>query len=69
MDLSPKAVRYLIDALRHYREHLDCRLEAADSSDDELADLGNDRQYGVALEQDLQSHHEDLLKGVVSLQH
>lgn len=69
MDLSPKAVRYVIDALQHYREHLDRRLEDASLSDDELADLGNDRQYVLALAQDLQCHHDELLKCAVSLQH
>ena len=69
MDLSPKAIRFLIDALQHYREHLDRRLEELGLSDDELADFGNDRQYVVALSQDLQSRHEYLLKNETSLQH
>lgn len=68
MDLSPKAIRFLIAALKHYGEHFDRRLEDASLSDDELADIGNDRQYLVALAQDLQSQHEDLLKAGVSLQ-
>ena len=69
MDLSPKAIRFLIDALKHYGEHFDRRLEDESLSDDELADLANDRQYLLALAQDLQSHHDDLLKAGVSLQH
>lgn len=67
MDLSPKAIRYLLDALRHYRGHLDRRLEEENLSDDDLADLANDRQYLTALAQDLQTKHEDLLKGNTSL--
>ena len=68
MELSPKAIRFLIDAVKHYEEHFDRRLEEDGLSDDELADLANDRQYLDALVQDLQSHHEDLLKGRVTLQ-
>jgi hypothetical protein len=68
MDLSLKAIRFLIDALKHYGEHLERRLEDEGLPDDELADLANDRQYLVALGQDLQSYHEDLLKGRLSLQ-
>ena len=67
MELSPKAIRFLIDAVKHYEEHFDRRLEEDGLSDDELADLANDRQYLVALVKDLQSHHADLLKGRVSL--
>ena len=68
MDLSPKASRYIIEALQHYRDHLDRRLEDEHLSDDELADIGNDREYVAALAQDFQIHHEDLLKGGVALQ-
>jgi hypothetical protein len=68
MDLSPKAIRFLIDAVKHYEEQLDRRLEEEGLSDDELADLTNDRQYLAALVQDLHSYHEDLLKGSVALQ-
>ena len=68
MELSPKAIRCLIEALQHYREHLDRRLEDDSLSDDELADVGNDRQYIVSLVEDLRSHHEELLKGQASLQ-
>jgi len=68
MDISPKAIRYLLEALQHYRKHLDRRLEEESLSDEDLADLANDRQYLAALAQDLQHKHEDLLKGGVSLQ-
>ena len=68
MDLSPKAIRYLLEALRHYRVYLERRLEEESLSDEDLADLANDRQYLAALAQDLQHKHEDLLKGKVSLQ-
>lgn len=68
MELSPKAIRYLLEALQHYRGHLDRRLEEEKLSEDDVADLANDRQYLAALAQDLQHKHEELLKGRVSLQ-
>ncbi len=67
MDFSPKGLRFLIAALKHYEEYFDRRLQEEGLSDDELADLANDRQYLVALGQYLQSHHEDLLQGRVAL--
>lgn len=63
MELSPKAIRFLIDALKLYEEHVECRLQKEEClSDNELADLANDRQYLLALRQELHSRHEDLLK-------
>jgi len=67
MDFSPKAIRFLLEALKLYGERLDCSLEDEDVSDDELSDIANDRQYLAALEQSLQSQHDDLLKGKASL--
>lgn len=67
MDLSPKALRFLIEALKHYEEHLGRRLQEEGLSDDDLADLANDRRYLATLGQALQSHHEELLKGSVSV--
>ena len=67
MDLSPKDLRFLIDALKHYEEYHERRLEEAALSDDELADLANDRQYLLALRQELQIRHEDLLKSSESV--
>ena len=68
MDLSPKAIRFLIEALKQYEQDYARRLEEEDLSDDEMADLANDRQYLLALEQDLKSRHENLVEGKVSLQ-
>ena len=67
MDLSPKAIRFLIEALKQYEQDYARRLEEVDLSDDEMADLANDRQYLLALEQDLKSRHENLVEGKVSL--
>ena len=68
MELSPKAIRFLMDALKHYAEDLDRRLEEECLSDDELADLGNDRQYLVALMQGLEYHYLEMFKGSEVLQ-
>lgn len=65
MDFSPKALRFLIEAVKHYEEHLGHRLQEEGLSEDDLADLANDRRYLAALGQDLQSHHDNLLKGNV----
>ena len=67
MELSPKAIRIIIDALKHYEEHYERRLEEEGLSDDAVADLANDRQYLLALRQDLQSRHDMLVKGRESL--
>ena len=68
MELSPKAIRFLIEALKHYEQDYDRRLEEEDLSDDEMADLANDRRYLLALEQDLTIRQENLVAGKVSLQ-
>ncbi len=56
-----------MDALRIYEEYLDRRLGATGLSDDELADLANDRQYVGALHRDLQNRHDVLTTGGVTL--
>jgi|GEM_PF-2892008 len=62
VDLSPKAMSFLVDALQHYQKHLERRSEEVGISEDELADLANDRQYLLALRQDLQRRHDELLR-------
>ena len=62
MELSPKALRFLIDALKLHEEHFERCMQAGGLADDELADLANDRQYLLALRQDLQSRHDELLR-------
>jgi len=68
IDLSPKAIRFLIEALNHYEEHCDRRLEEKGLPEDKLADLANDRQYLLALRDDLQGQHDELFKGRESVQ-
>jgi hypothetical protein len=58
MDLSPKALRFVLEALEHYARYHDQRMQEKGLSEDELADLANDRQYLEAIKQDLQLGHE-----------
>jgi hypothetical protein len=67
MELSPKAIRFLIEALKNYREHFEHRLEEDSLSEDESADISNDHRYLLALEQSLLIHHDELLKAGMSL--
>lgn len=52
MNLSPKAVRFVVEALDYYVQDQDQRLRRAGASDDQLADWENDRQFIEAVKQD-----------------
>ncbi|MFM9962938.1 MAG: hypothetical protein ACKV2Q_17155 [Planctomycetaceae bacterium] len=52
MTLSPKAVRFVVEALDCYVQDQDQRLRRAGASDDQLADWENDRQFMEAVKQD-----------------
>ena len=52
MTLSPKAVRFVVEALDFYVQDQDQRLRQAGASDDQLADWENDRQFIEAVKQD-----------------
>jgi hypothetical protein len=62
MDLSPKAVRFVIAALEHYERYHDERLHEEGLSDDDASDLVNDRQYLDAVKQSFQEYHAALLR-------
>ena len=66
MQLSPKAVRFLIEALEHYQTHHEERLQNVHVIEDEAADLANDYQYLEALKTDLQQYHDGLMCKAVS---
>ena len=55
MYLSPKAIRFIIEALEHYQTSHE-RL-----TEDEVADLTNDSQYLEAIKTDLKKYHGELL--------
>lgn len=67
LQLSPQAVRYILEAITHYQNAQAVRLHAADASDEDLADLTNDYHYLEAIKSDLQKYHEELVsKGPAS---
>lgn len=52
MNLSPKAVRFVVEALDFYVQDQDQRLRRSEASDDQLADWENDRHFIEAIKQD-----------------
>jgi hypothetical protein len=62
MNLSPKAARFVIEALEHYQKYHDERLRQEGLSDDEASDLLNDRSYLEAIKHDFQAYHDALLR-------
>jgi hypothetical protein len=67
LQLSPKAIRFILEAIIHYQTAQEARLHAADVPDEDLADLTNDYQYLEAIKSDLQRYHEELVsKGATS---
>ncbi len=61
MQLSPKAIRFLIEALEYYQTHHEERLRDEHITDEDAADLANDHQYLEALKTDLQQYHDELM--------
>jgi hypothetical protein len=61
MQLSPKAIRFIIEALAHYQTHHEERLRDEHVTEDEAADLTNDHQYLEALKTDLKQYHDGLM--------
>lgn len=61
MKLSPKATRFVIEALEQYALEHDRRLGQEGLSDDAISDLTNDRQYLEAIKQEFARYHNELL--------
>jgi hypothetical protein len=61
MNLSPKAIRFIIEALEHYQTFHEERLRNEHLTEDEVADLTNDCQYLEAIKTDLKKYHGELL--------
>jgi hypothetical protein len=61
MNLSPKAIRFIIEALEHYQTAHEERLCDERLTEDEVADLTNDYQYLEAIKTDLKKYHGELL--------
>ena len=61
MQLSPKAIRFLIEALEHYQTHHEERLRDEHVTEEEASDLTNDHQYLEALKTDLKQYYDGLM--------
>jgi hypothetical protein len=61
MQLSPKAIRFIIEAVEHYQTHHGERLRNERLTEEEAADLTNDRQYLEVLKTTLKQYHDDLV--------
>ena len=61
MNLSPKALRFIIEVLEHYQTSHKERLHDERLTEDEIADLANDYQYLEAIKTDLKKYHGELL--------
>ena len=61
MQLSPKAIRFIIEALEHYQTHHEERLRDEHVTEEEASDLTNDHQYLEALKTDLKQYHDGLM--------
>jgi hypothetical protein len=61
MQLSPKAIRFIIKALEHYQTHHEERLRDEHVTEEEAADLTNDHQYLEALMTTMQQDHDELM--------
>ena len=61
MNLSPKAIRFIIEALEHYQTSHEERLHDKRLTEDEIADLTNDYQYLEVMKTDLKKYYRALL--------
>lgn len=68
MELSQKAVRFVIEALEHYQQFHDQRLERDGLSEDDASDLVNDREYLEAIKRDFVKYQDTLKRERESVQ-
>ena len=61
MELSPKAIRFIIEAVEHYQTYHEERLRDEHLTEEEAADLTNDHQYLEALKTALKQYHDELM--------
>jgi len=61
MQLSPKAIRFIIEAIAHYQTYHEERLRDEHLTEEDAADLTNDHQYLEALKTDLRRYHDELM--------
>ena len=61
MYLSPKAIRFIIEALEPYQASHEERLRDERLTEDEVADLSHDYQYLEAIKTDMKKYHGESL--------
>ncbi len=61
IQLSPKAIRFIIEALTHYQTVQEARLRNEGVTDEEAIDLTNDQHFLEAIKTDLHKYHEELV--------
>jgi hypothetical protein len=59
MELSAKAIRFVIEALDHFEKYHDERLRSVELSADEAADLENDRLFLKAILAEFEKHRTE----------
>ena len=62
MKLSLKAVRFVIEALEGYQKDHDRRLATDGLSEDDIADLTNDRHYLEAIKKDFEAYRDQMVR-------
>ncbi len=62
MQLSPKAIRFIVEALEYYQAYHEERLQDNSISEDECADLTNDYHYLEAIRTDLTAYRHEQTK-------
>jgi hypothetical protein len=62
MKLSPKAVRFVIEALGYYQQYHDQRLQQEGLSEDDVSDLVNDRHFLEAIKRDFEKYRDELMQ-------
>ncbi|MBI4641903.1 MAG: hypothetical protein HY731_14535 [Candidatus Tectomicrobia bacterium] len=66
MQLSPKAIRFIIEAIEHYQAYHEERLRDESLPEEEAADLTNDYQYLEAIKTDLKKYHDEFMSKLSS---
>lgn len=61
MKLTPKATRFIIEAIDHYLNYNEMQIQNCTLPEDEKADLMNDWYYMEAIKNDLKAYHTQLL--------
>jgi hypothetical protein len=63
MKLSAKTIRFVIEALEHYRVDHERRTNSPAISDDEVAEITNDRQFLIEVKKDFETLLEAAMRG------